>query len=73
MDAEPETVVGVIQQMRASGKGILGMKILGQGDLRHRQSDAIRYALGPGTLDAFTIGVTSQQEQADLMSRIEAA
>src|ERR1700722_15545751 len=36
MDAEPETVTGVIKQMRAQGKGIVGMKILGQGDLRDR-------------------------------------
>ncbi len=31
MDAAPDTVVGVIREMRAAGKGIIGMKILGQG------------------------------------------
>src|SRR5215469_7849455 len=44
MDADPDTVIGVIKQMRASGKGIVGMKILGQGDMRHRQSEALQYA-----------------------------
>jgi len=38
MDADPETVLGVIREMRAAGKGIVGMKILGQGDLRQKQT-----------------------------------
>jgi len=73
MDADPETVGGVIREMRASGKAIVGMKILGQGDLRTRQDEAIRYALGLGLLDAFTIGAESTQEQADLMRRVASA
>ena len=73
MDSDPDTVVSVIREMRASGKAVVGMKILGQGDLRHRQDDAIRYALGLGLLDAFTIGAESQQEQMDLIRRISAA
>ena len=73
MDAGPEIVVPVIKEMRAAGKGIIGMKILGQGDLRDRQSEAIHYALGLGLLDAFTIGAASKAEQTDLIRRIEAA
>ncbi|MGB7845247.1 MAG: aldo/keto reductase [Candidatus Acidiferrum sp.] len=73
MDADPENVVSVIREMRAAGKGIVGMKILGQGDLRHRQDEAIRYALGLGILDAFTIGAESIDEQEDLVKRIAAA
>jgi aryl-alcohol dehydrogenase-like predicted oxidoreductase len=73
MDAEPDTVISVIKEMRASGKGIIGMKILGQGDLRSRPSDALRYALDTGVLDAFTIGAESQTEQTDLTRRIAAA
>jgi aryl-alcohol dehydrogenase-like predicted oxidoreductase len=73
MDADPETVAGVIRQMRAAGKGIIGMKILGQGVLRNRQSEAIHYALGLGLLDAFTIGAASKSEQMDLIGRIAAA
>jgi hypothetical protein len=49
------------------------MKILGQGDLRNRPSEAIRYALGTGVLDAFTIGAESQKEQNNLIQRIAAA
>jgi 1-deoxyxylulose-5-phosphate synthase len=73
MDADPETVGSVIREMRAAGKGIVGMKILGQGDLRSKQDEAIRYALGLGTLDAFTIGAESIAEQMDLIRRVAAA
>jgi aryl-alcohol dehydrogenase-like predicted oxidoreductase len=73
MDADPATVVGVLRQMRAAGKGIVGMKILGQGDLRTRRDEALKYALGLGILDAFTIGAESKSEQDDLIRRISVA
>jgi 1-deoxyxylulose-5-phosphate synthase len=73
MDADPDTVIKIIKQMRADGKGIIGMKILGQGDMRDKPSEAIRYALHSGVLDAFTIGAESQKEQNDLTQRIAAA
>jgi 1-deoxyxylulose-5-phosphate synthase len=73
MDADPDTVIKVIKQMRADGKGIIGMKILGQGDMRDKPSEALSYALNSGVLDAFTIGAESQKEQNDLTQRIAAA
>jgi len=73
MDSDPDTVIGVIKQMRAQGKGVVGMKILGQGALRDKPAEAIRYALGTGVLDAFTIGAESHKEQNDLVQRIAAA
>lgn len=73
MDAEPATVISVIKEMRAQGKGIVGMKILGQGAMRTRQDDALRFALGSGVLDAFTIGAENPHEQSDLIRRISAA
>jgi 1-deoxyxylulose-5-phosphate synthase len=73
MDADPETVVSVLRQMRASGKAVVGMKILGQGDMRTKQDEALKYALGLGVLDAFTIGAESINEQTDLMKRISLA
>ena len=72
MDAEPDTVVSVIKEMKAAGKGIIGMKILGQGALRNRQDEALKFALGLNLLDAFTIGAESIAEQSDLLRRISA-
>jgi 1-deoxyxylulose-5-phosphate synthase len=72
MDADSETVVGVLREMKAAGKAVVGMKILGQGDMRDRADEALKYALGLGVLDAFTIGAESRSEQLDLMRRIGA-
>ncbi len=73
MDADPATVIGVLKQMKASGKAVVGMKILGAGELRNRQDEALKHALSLGILDAFTIGAESRAEQEDLIRRIAAA
>ena len=73
MDADPDTVVSVLREMKAAGKAVVGMKILGQGDLRDRPTEAIRYALSLDCLDAFTIGAESRAEQENLIHRIATA
>jgi aryl-alcohol dehydrogenase-like predicted oxidoreductase len=73
MDADPSAVLGVLKQMKVSGKAVVGMKILGAGDMRNRQDEALRYALSLGVLDAFTIGAENRNEQEDLIRRIAAA
>jgi aryl-alcohol dehydrogenase-like predicted oxidoreductase len=73
MDADPATVISVLKQMKTAGKAVVGMKILGQGALRNRQDEALKYALSLGVLDAFTIGAESKTEQEDLIRRIAAA
>jgi len=73
MDADPETVVATLRAGRESGKAIIGMKILGQGDMRSRQDEALKYALSLGLLDAFTIGAENRNEQLDLINRISTA
>lgn len=73
MDANPDTVVSVLREMKASGKAVIGMKILGQGDMRSRPDEALKYALSLNVLDAFTIGAESKAEQNDLVRRIAAA
>jgi aryl-alcohol dehydrogenase-like predicted oxidoreductase len=73
MDAAPDTVVSVIREMRANGHAVVGMKILGQGELRNRQDEALNYALSLDLLHAFTIGAESKSEQEDLIQRIAKA
>src|SRR3984957_14993711 len=45
MDGSPQEVVAVLREMKAAGKAVIGMKILGQGDLRNRQDEGIKFAL----------------------------
>jgi aryl-alcohol dehydrogenase-like predicted oxidoreductase len=73
MDAQPETVIPVLREMKARGKGVIGMKILGQGDLRGRVDEALQYALAQDVLDCFTIGAANGAELRDLLRKIPAA
>lgn len=71
MDAQPELVYGVLKQMKATGKGVIGMKILGAGELRARVDECLQYALAhSGVIDCFTIGAEGPSELADLIRRI---
>ena len=73
IDASPSTVTSVLREMRTAGKGIIGMKIPGQGDMRSRPDEALRYALSLNLLHAFTIGAENKAEQNDLIRRIATA
>ncbi len=73
MDADPNTVLGVLRGMKRQGKGVIGMKILGAGKLRNRVDESLQYALAQDAVDCFTIGAENQQEQRDLINRIPAA
>jgi aryl-alcohol dehydrogenase-like predicted oxidoreductase len=73
MDADVATVSGVLQQMKASGKGIIGMKIAGAGKLRNKLDESLQWVLAQDFVDCFTIGVESKSEMEDLTKRIPAA
>jgi len=64
MDAPPDQVVPVIEQMYRSGKGVYGMKVLGCGRLAADPRAALRYVLQLGTVHAVSIG-TCTREQLD--------
>jgi hypothetical protein len=60
----------VLREARANGKGVVGMKILGQGGLRNKAAEALEFALAQDCLDAFTIGSESRAEFEDLVKKI---
>jgi predicted aldo/keto reductase-like oxidoreductase len=72
MDADPATVIGVLREMKAAGKGVVGMKILGIGQLANQMDAALRHAIQLDALDAFTIGFTSYAQLAQVTNRISA-
>jgi 1-deoxyxylulose-5-phosphate synthase len=73
MDAPPQTVIGVLREMKAAGKGVIGMKILGAGKLRNKVDESLQYALSLDCVDCFTIGSESRAEMLDLVKKIPAA
>ncbi len=72
MDGEPARIVDVLRRTKASGKGIIGMKIVGEGRLRDRVDESLRFVLGLDCVDCFTIGAADRVELADLIKRIPA-
>jgi aryl-alcohol dehydrogenase-like predicted oxidoreductase len=75
MDGKPEEVAPLVQQMHAKGRGVLGMKIFGEDGLgsREKRLQSLKYVLGLGCVDAFTIGFRSIQELDETLELIELA
>lgn len=73
MDGTPEEVVPVLKTGHANGKGILGMKILGEGEVAGKRAESLHYVLGLGCVDAVTIGFLEPKEIDDAIKHIEAA
>src|SRR5713101_1399448 len=73
MDGSPDEVVPCLRAMHEQGKGILGMKILGEGTFKteEQQLASLRFVLGLGCVDAMVIGFESQQQIDQIMSRVE--
>lgn len=73
MDAEPVKVLPILRRIKAAGKGVIGMKILGVGRLVSRRDECLQFALGLDCVDCFTIGMESREELAELVRKIPAA
>jgi aryl-alcohol dehydrogenase-like predicted oxidoreductase len=75
MDAAPEPVVRQIRRMHAKGRGVLGMKIYGEGRFTTRQQrlDSLKYVLGLGCVPAFTIGFKDVAQIEETLALIEDA
>jgi 1-deoxyxylulose-5-phosphate synthase len=73
MDAEVPIVVKILEKMKSKGKGVIGMKILGGGNLRNQVDTSLQYALAQNYIDCFTIGSESIDEFEDLTKRIPTA
>lgn len=73
MDAAPDVVIPILRQMKAQGKGVIGMKVFGAGKMRDQQDAMLKYTLAQDCIDAFTIGMESAAEMQDCVRRITAA
>ncbi len=75
MDGTPEDVSAELKKMHDKGRGVLGMKIFGENGLENRQQrlESLKYVLGLGSVDAFTIGCTSPAQLDETMTLIEEA
>ncbi len=56
--------------MKAAGKGVIGMKIFGAGQLVNKADECLGYVLNLDCVDAFTIGCETIDQRKDLVARI---
>ena len=73
MDADVSVVKKALIKMKANGKSIMGMKVLGQGDLLNKIDECLQFQLGSEFIDCFTIGVENYDQFKDLVKRIPEA
>ncbi len=70
-DRKPDEVASVLEEMHNAGKGVIGMKILGEGQINtpDRKDASLRYVLGLGSVDAFIIGFQTTEQIDDILKR----
>ena len=74
-DKKPDEVASVLEEMHNAGKGIVGMKIFGEGQMKspERRLASLRYVLGLGTVNAFIIGFESPEQIDDALAATDKA
>ena len=70
MDGDTATVMPLLTDLKAKGKGIIGMKVLGEGQLVENLDDALRFAVTKDLVHCFSIGCESRAEFLDNFTRI---
>ncbi len=66
MDGKPEEIAELLRQMRAAGKGVIGMKIFGEGRFLSPQEreESLRFVVAQRCVDSLIIGF-EKREQID--------
>ena len=74
-DKKPDEVASRLEEMHNAGKGVIGMKIFGEGKMKEaaRRDASLKYVLGLGTVDAFIIGFESTEQVDDALAAVEKA
>lgn len=73
MDARVPIVIEVLKKMKSSGKAVIGMKILGNGQLSDHVDKCLQFVLAQDYVDCFTIGVENYSQLRDLEKRMPLA
>ena len=74
MDGPVEQVAPVLKKIHDSGKGIVGMKLIGEGAFRYSselRERSVKYALEAGCVDTMTVGFESESEIDDFAGCVQ--
>ena len=73
MDGPVEKVEPVVKKLHKAGKGVVGMKLIGEGAFRNsdeKRDNSVRYVLGLGCVDAMVVGFEKVEEIDDFAARV---
>jgi 1-deoxyxylulose-5-phosphate synthase len=78
MDADVRNASSLFTRMRAKGQGMIGMKVVGHGDLisgarAMSPEECFRFQLASGVVDAFVVGVESVEQIDELVDGTDRA
>jgi aryl-alcohol dehydrogenase-like predicted oxidoreductase len=73
---EPEEVISLIHQLHDSGKGVIGMKLIGGGDYVEESDkidNALRFVLGLGSVNMIIVGFQEEAQIDNYTGRMKSA
>ncbi len=72
MDGSPQDVAAALAKAHKNGKGVLGMKIVGEGECRDKVAESLKFAIGLGCVDAMPIGFLEPGEVDSAIAHVAA-
>jgi aryl-alcohol dehydrogenase-like predicted oxidoreductase len=73
MDGAVEKVVGSLKRISAAGKGVVGMKLIGEGQFRNsdeKRDESVKFALHLGCVNVLNVGFEKTEEIDDFAARV---
>ena len=72
MDGTPDKVMKVLETARKNGKGVIGMKVFGMGDLIQddQREKSLNYVIKSGNVHCMTLGLENKDQVDDAVSRV---
>ncbi len=73
---EPDKIIPVIAKLHKAGKGIIGMKLIGNGNFKNNSEKidaSLRYVLGLGTVDMIIVGFELPEQVDNYIGRVKNA
>ncbi|HZK97439.1 MAG TPA: aldo/keto reductase [Prolixibacteraceae bacterium] len=72
MDSTPEKVMQVLETARKNGKGVIGMKVFGCGDLvkEDEREQSLNFVIKSKNVHCMTLGMESKEQVDDNVSRV---
>ncbi|TAL75573.1 MAG: aldo/keto reductase, partial [Bacteroidetes bacterium] len=73
---DPAEVIPVIEKLHNAGKGIIGMKLIGNGNFRNdsdKINASLKYVLGLGTVDSIIVGFELPEQIDNYIGRVKNA